>query len=72
MVVLSGLDIWTFVLTKLVQLLSTLSAKWLHIFTVVAFQVSRHSSAFLTMCKENCYIFKESLFIHFHLGNYLI
>lgn len=51
---LSGLDIWVFVLTKLsYQLLSTPSAKRLHIFNVGAFQVSQHLSTFLTICKED-------------------
>jgi len=59
-VVLSGLDIWTFVLTKLsYRLLSTLSAKSLRIFNVVIFQGSQHSSAFLTIHKEDCCIFSR-------------
>lgn len=57
-VVLSGLDIWAFVLTKLFyQLLSILSAKSVHIFNVLVFQVSQHSFTFLTVCKEDCCIF---------------
>lgn len=57
-VVLSGLDIWAFVLTKLFyQLLSILSAKSVHIFNVLVFQVSQHSFTFLTVCKEDCCVF---------------
>lgn len=57
-VVLSGLDIWAFVLTKLsYQLSSILSAKSVHIFNVLVFQVSQHSFTFLTVCKEDCCIF---------------